>query len=117
MPSDVVVAVLRSITLADDIMAPGSDIPARPAPGDPGDLRERRAHRGLDYVFGDVPRAAPSRSAEPAAGSAAPVVSTRAQFSYGVHVGARPKAVPEYIGATNRAARRRARLEEQDRKL
>ena len=52
-----------------------------------------------------------------AAKQAAPVISTKAQFSYGVHVGARPKAAPEYIGATNRAARRRARLEEQDRAI
>ncbi len=43
-----------------------------------------------------------------------PAVSTKAQFTYGVHVGARPKAVPEYIGATNRASRRRARLAEYD---
>jgi uncharacterized protein (TIGR02680 family) len=43
-----------------------------------------------------------------------PAVSTRAQFTYGVHVGARPKAAPEYIGATNRASRRRARLAEHD---
>ncbi len=47
-------------------------------------------------------------------GVKAPVVSTRAQFSYGVHAGARPKHAPEYIGATNRANRRRARLAEQD---
>jgi Putative exonuclease SbcCD, C subunit len=43
-----------------------------------------------------------------------PAVSTKAQFTYGVHVGARPKAAPEYIGATNRASRRRARLAEYD---
>jgi hypothetical protein len=43
-----------------------------------------------------------------------PTVSTRAQFSYGVQAGARPKAAPEYIGATNRASRRRARLAEYD---
>jgi hypothetical protein len=48
-------------------------------------------------------------------GATGPIaVSTRAQFSYGVHVGARPKAAPEYIGATNRANRRRARLAERD---
>jgi hypothetical protein len=45
-------------------------------------------------------------------GATVPAVSTRAQFTYGVHAGARPKAAPEYIGATNRASRRRARLEE-----
>ncbi|HEX6522408.1 MAG TPA: TIGR02680 family protein [Streptosporangiaceae bacterium] len=44
-----------------------------------------------------------------------PAISTKAQFSYGVHVGARPKVAPEYIGATNRASRRRTRLAEQDR--
>ncbi len=43
-----------------------------------------------------------------------PVVTTRAQFGHGVHVGARPKAAPEYIGATARAARRRTRLAEYD---
>jgi uncharacterized protein (TIGR02680 family) len=43
-----------------------------------------------------------------------PAVSVRAQFSYGVHAGARPKSSPEYIGATNRASRRRARLAEYD---
>jgi hypothetical protein len=117
VPSDVIVAVLRSITLADDIMAPGSDIPSRPVPWDSSELRERRARRGLDYVFGEVPALGPSREPRSAAGQAAPVISTRAQFSYGVHVGARPKAAPEYIGATNRAARRRARLEEQDRNI
>jgi hypothetical protein len=46
--------------------------------------------------------------------AAAPAVSTKAQFSYGVHAGARPKPAPEYIGATNRANRRRARLTAQD---
>ena len=48
------------------------------------------------------------------AAAAAPAVSTKAQFTYGVHAGARPKAAPEYIGATNRANRRRARLAEYD---
>jgi hypothetical protein len=43
-----------------------------------------------------------------------PAVSTKAQFSYGVHAGARPKQAPEFIGATNRANRRRVRLAEQD---
>ena len=47
-------------------------------------------------------------------GVKAPVVSMKAQFSYGVHAGARPKRAPEYIGATNRANRRRTRLAEQD---
>ena len=55
------------------------------------------------------------RPAAPAGGASGPVVSRKAQFSYGVHAGARPKSAPEYIGATNRANRRRARLAEQDR--
>ncbi|HEY2079186.1 MAG TPA: TIGR02680 family protein [Streptosporangiaceae bacterium] len=45
---------------------------------------------------------------------AAPTVSTKAQFSYGAHAGAHPKAAPEYIGATHRANRRRSRLAERD---
>ena len=48
------------------------------------------------------------------AGVAVPAVSTKAQFTYGVHAGARPKPAPEFIGATNRASRRRARLAECD---
>ena len=99
VPVDVIVAVLRSITLTDDIMAPGSDIPARPV------------SRGLDYVFGDAP------GTRAAASAGQPLISTKAQFSYGVHVGARPKPVPEYIGATNRADRRRARLAEHDERI
>ncbi len=49
--------------------------------------------------------------------AAVPVVTTRAQFSYGPHLGARPKPAPEFIGATNRAARRRLRLAELDRQI
>jgi uncharacterized protein (TIGR02680 family) len=37
-------------------------------------------------------------------------VTDKAQFSHGVHVGARPKEAPEFVGATNREHRRRARL-------
>ncbi|MEK8146111.1 hypothetical protein NKH18_47645 [Streptomyces sp. M10(2022)] len=49
----------------------------------------------------------------PAAGDAlsAPSVTTGSHFCLGVQVGAHPKAQPEYIGATARAARRRERLE------
>ena len=50
-------------------------------------------------------------------GVAAPVVTARAQFSYGPHLGARPKPAPEFIGATNRATRRRLRLAELDRQI
>jgi Putative exonuclease SbcCD, C subunit len=154
VPSDIIVAVLSSITLAEEIMAPGSDIPARPAqpaqektelrpqpqsqlrnrsqnpqrqsqhqgPGQPQSPQQRQSlqqrqspglHRGLDYVFGDVPAPAYGRHAsQPPVKT--PVISVKGQFSYGVHVGARPKDRPEYIGATNRAARRRARLAAQD---
>jgi uncharacterized protein (TIGR02680 family) len=44
----------------------------------------------------------------------APVVTPGAQYSYGVQLGARPKDAPEFIGASNRASRRRARLAEID---
>ncbi len=60
-----------------------------------------------------VAAVSPGEAAGPA-GPAVPAVSTKAQFSYGPHAGARPKAAPEYIGATNREIRRRARLAEQD---
>jgi Putative exonuclease SbcCD, C subunit len=50
-------------------------------------------------------------------GVAVPVVTTRAQFSYGPLLGGRPKSAPEFIGATNRANRRRARLAELDQQL
>jgi Putative exonuclease SbcCD, C subunit len=53
----------------------------------------------------------------PPGAAAGPVVTTQAQFSYGPHLGARPKLAPEFIGATNRAARRRLRLAELDRQL
>jgi len=53
----------------------------------------------------------------PSDAAAGPVVTTRAQFSYGPHLGARPKPAPEFIGATNRAARRRLRLAELDRQI
>jgi uncharacterized protein (TIGR02680 family) len=50
-------------------------------------------------------------------GGTVPLVTTRAQYSYGSHLGARPKPTAEFIGATNRAHRRRARLAELDRQL
>ncbi|MGI5157546.1 SbcC/MukB-like Walker B domain-containing protein [Microbispora sp. CA-102843] len=43
-----------------------------------------------------------------------PIVTGRAQFGLGLLLGARPKPSPEYIGATNRANRRAARLAEYD---
>ncbi len=42
-------------------------------------------------------------------------MTLRAQYRSGLQLGARPKAAPEYIGATARASRRRARLAELDR--
>ncbi|GAA3757194.1 SbcC/MukB-like Walker B domain-containing protein [Salinactinospora qingdaonensis] len=53
----------------------------------------------------------------PVESAPAPMVSTAAQFSYGVHVGSSPKSEPEYIGATNRENRRKARLAEYDRAI
>ncbi len=47
-------------------------------------------------------------------GGPAPAVTGRAQFGLGLLLGARPKPSPEYIGATNRANRRAARLAEYD---
>ncbi len=61
----------------------------------------------------DIPVAA-ARNPAQAGPATPPVVTTKAQFSYGPHAGARPKAAPEYIGATNREIRRRARLADQD---
>ncbi|MEW9534484.1 SbcC/MukB-like Walker B domain-containing protein [Microbispora sp. NPDC049125] len=51
------------------------------------------------------------------AAAGTPVISTRGQFAYGVHLGAQTKTAAEYIGATNRAARRRARIAEYDREI
>jgi len=72
-----------------------------------------------EVVSGVLRRVAVTDEIAVAAGMAvtrevATTVSTRAQFSYGAHVGAHPKAAPEYIGATYRANRRRARLAERD---
>jgi len=52
--------------------------------------------------------------AQPMQAAGAPVVTPRAQYSYGVQLGAGPKDAPEFIGATNRTSRRRARLAELD---
>ena len=74
------------------------------------------ARRGLDYVFGDVPALAPYREPRSAAEPGAPVTSARAQFSDQAFTSVPClRCYPQHIGgATNRAARRRARLEEQD---
>ncbi|GAA4560829.1 SbcC/MukB-like Walker B domain-containing protein [Planotetraspora kaengkrachanensis] len=46
-----------------------------------------------------------------------PAVTRRGQFAFGVHLGAQQKTTAEYIGATNRAARRRARIAEYERNI
>ncbi|CAL9600682.1 Chromosome partition protein Smc [Nocardiopsis dassonvillei] len=53
----------------------------------------------------------------PAPGTPLAHVTTGGGFSLGVLVGAGPKAAPEFIGATNRAARRRERLADLDARL
>jgi uncharacterized protein (TIGR02680 family) len=58
--------------------------------------------------------AGPMVSPAQARPAAAATVSTKAQFSYGPHAGARPKIAPEFVGATNREIRRHARLAEKD---
>ncbi len=90
VPGAVVAGVLASVALAGDILnGSGSSAPA--------------------VVDGTAPAGPVPDGCAP---GAVPIVTTRAQFSYGMHLGARPKPVPEFIGATNRAARRRARLAE-----
>src|SRR5690242_2938552 len=64
-----------------------------------------------DDITGDI-TGGTGGAAGGAVGGSVPAICMKAQFTYGVHAGARPKAAPEYIGATNRAGRRRARLAE-----
>ena len=66
-----------------------------------------------DFSRGDGAGAAGQPSGTGPGG--APMITLRAQYRSGLQLGARPKAAPEYIGATNRASRRRARLAELDR--
>ncbi|WP_328710164.1 SbcC/MukB-like Walker B domain-containing protein [Microbispora hainanensis] len=97
VPAAVVADVLRSVVVADAI-TPHSD-----RPGDrPGD---RQADRQADRQG--------ERQGE-RRGGPVPTVTIRAQFGLGLLLGARPKSSPEYIGATNRANRRAARLAEYD---
>jgi hypothetical protein len=100
-----------------DAEADGYLLPAAPAPGRTlADVLvpEEQDHVAPDVITAvlrsvaltdDVTAPAPAPTSPKA-----PTISARAQFSYGVHAGARPKTAPEYIGATNRANRRRARL-------
>ncbi|GAB3143926.1 SbcC/MukB-like Walker B domain-containing protein [Microbispora hainanensis] len=85
VPAAVVADVLRSVAVADAI-TPHAD-----RQGD--EQGDRRGDRQ---------------------GGPAPTVSVQAQFGLGLLLGARPKSSPEYIGATNRANRRAARLAEYD---
>ncbi|ASU59086.1 TIGR02680 family protein [Nocardiopsis dassonvillei] len=52
-----------------------------------------------------------------AGGAAVHTVGTGARFAQGMLVGVSPKAAPEFIGATNRAHRRRERLAECDARI
>ncbi len=83
----IVADLLRCVALADELAGPGGAGLGGAGPGGAG------------------PDDRPGLAA-----ATVPVVSTKSQFSYGVHVGAHPKAAPEYIGATHRASRRQARL-------
>ena len=91
---------------------------ARPRRSGPGPAGRGGGSTAVGFRCGRSERGGrDGRCAEPAgtgAGGAA-VVTPRAQYSYGLQLGARPKAAPEYIGATARASRRRARLAELDR--
>ena len=116
-----VAAVLASISVADEVRPDLFSKPGR-ACGDwaCGDWACGDWACGAWYCRGCpcrywACRAVPAGTADTgSAGTgpagAVPVVTTRAQFSYGPHLGARPKPAPEFIGATNRASRRRARL-------
>jgi len=89
-----VAEILASIAVVDDLAAgPGSGLATGPAQS----FLPKTSDHGL-------------------AGTAL-VVSTRAQYGFGPLVGARPKPAPEFIGATNRAHRRQARLAELDQRL
>jgi Putative exonuclease SbcCD, C subunit len=102
----VVAAVLASIAVADDV-SPGSVSPnsaGRTGPAGTGPAGTGPAGTGP---------AGTGPAGTGAAGTGA-VVTTRAQYSFGPYLGARPKSAAEFIGATNRANRRRARLAELD---
>lgn len=46
-----------------------------------------------------------------------PAVSSAGQFTFGIHLGAYSKPIPEFIGATYRATRRAARIADYDRRI
>lgn len=73
-----------------------------------------RSVRLADQIPGEAKTTTAQERGKPGA-EQVPFVTIRAQYGYGVQLGARPKNAPEFIGATNRAARRRARLDQLDR--
>ncbi|MFI5062887.1 MAG: hypothetical protein ACHP9Z_02745, partial [Streptosporangiales bacterium] len=68
---------------------------------------------GEEFSLGDSDRSAGQPGGTGPGGAA--MITLRAQYRSGLQLGARPKAAPEFIGATARASRRRARLAELDR--
>ncbi|MEU0491590.1 SbcC/MukB-like Walker B domain-containing protein [Nocardiopsis sp. NPDC006139] len=111
VPADVIDRLLASVALAD-------------APDDP-------VASGIPMVSGGTTAPGISAVSTPSGGTAAPGasttpgssdlpaahISTAGHFSLGVLAGAGPKAAPEFIGATNRAARRRERLADLDARI
>jgi uncharacterized protein (TIGR02680 family) len=65
-------------------------------------------------VLASVRLAAPDALVGPDGSAGPATVGTGARFAQGLLVGTSPKAAPEFIGATNRAHRRRERLAECD---
>src|ERR1039457_6519821 len=96
----VVAAVLASIAVAEEV-APESVWPNSTGPAGVGTEPVGTGLVGTGLVGTGL-------------AGAGPVVTTRAQYSFGPYLGARPKAAPEFIGPTTRASRRRARLAELD---
>jgi hypothetical protein len=97
--------------------ADGYLIPVRPAEGQTlADVLvpEEQQHVPLAVIAAVLRSVALAGDLAGAAAEGTVRISDKAQFSYGLHVGARPKQAPEFIGATNRAARRRARLAAHD---
>lgn len=97
VPEHVIARVLASVRLVHDGDAPAGSADAVQLPG--------------AAAAGGVADAAGT------GGAAAHTVSTGARFAQGVLVGVSPKAAPEFIGATNRAHRRRERLAECDARI
>ncbi|MFD6095273.1 SbcC/MukB-like Walker B domain-containing protein [Nocardiopsis flavescens] len=141
VPAEVIDRLLVSIALAD---APGPVDTVRAVPETANTAREVPAadpsvlsvHGGAP-AYGGVPTttdgvpavpadpgtgagvAAPGAPLAPGAASSPPAtrITTGGHFSLGVLVGAGPKPAPEFIGATNRAARRRERLADLDARI